>query len=65
MLTKQKKTRLDNYVLAYLIRTGFYVYSKASVTSGCLRRDIILRTKHMFIKVKLKIYKACIRPILT
>ena len=38
--------------------------NKASVTSGCLR-DVIWNNKHMSIESKVRIYKTCVRPILT
>lgn len=37
---------------------------KAAAVSGCLR-DIIWRNKHISIKAKVRIYKTCIRPIIT
>uniref|UniRef100_A0AAR5Q8Q0 Endonuclease/exonuclease/phosphatase domain-containing protein n=1 Tax=Dendroctonus ponderosae TaxID=77166 RepID=A0AAR5Q8Q0_DENPD len=38
--------------------------SKASLTPGCLR-DVIWNNKHMNIDSKVRIYKTCVRPILT
>lgn len=38
--------------------------TKASVISGCLR-DIIWRNKYMSNKSKVRIYKTCVRPIMT
>jgi len=38
--------------------------TKAAVISGCLR-DIIWRNKHMTVKSKVRIYKTCVRPLLT
>lgn len=41
-----------------------YQINKASLTSGCLR-DVIWNNKHMSIESKVRVYKTCVRPILT
>ena len=38
--------------------------NKAACVSGCLR-DVVWRNKHMSIKGKVRIYKTCVRPLLT